>query len=317
MFDESGLAKTVNFGPIGRYRSYWAGHFYSVLRCLRYHNGLEYPGRKMANYGVEDWSLSQLRGSAPANFFEKINQFMVNWGFQYLMASLLNTRSASPVVEQLILEIERLWGLKFDKGLTNYMFHVSGRDSDLSHGLDLLFADVFPSIINLSANQKHDAIAESDLCLILQNPNNLQKVGIFGEVEGLKGDKILLNSFWKKKSQYCVYAFGVRKEQGSSVHYQVRHLDGLYRVLITFQADHFVVNDFQNTLWWLHYLFQNGPSRKVDIRDEEFGYFYSTLQRNWNRPISEVLELISQHMGEDDAIESVPGASPIITNLTS
>lgn len=317
MFDESGIAKSVNFGPIGRYRSYWAGHFYSVLRCLRYHNGLEYPGRKMANYGLEDWSLSQLRGSAPANFFEKINQYMINWGFQYLMASLLNTRTAAPVVEKLILELERLWDLKFDEALSNYMFHVSGRDSDLSHGLDLLFADVFPSSQTLSADQIQDVIANSDLCLTLKNPNSLLKVGIFGEVEGLKGEKILRDSFWKRKNQYCVYAFGVRKEQGSSVHYQVRYLDGLYRVLITFQVDHFVVTDFRTTIWWFHYLFQNGPFRKVDISDEEFGYFYNILQRNWNQPISEVLEIISQYMGEDDIVESVPGVSPIITNLTS
>lgn len=315
MFDDSGIVQTVNFGPISRYRSYWASHFYSVLRCLRYHNGLEYPGRKMSNYGVEDWSLSQLRGVAPANFFEKINQFMVNWGFQYLMASLLNTRSAAPVVEELISTIEQLWEIKFDNALTNYKFHVSGRDSDLSHGLELLFADVFPPTSGLNFDKKNDVIADSDLCLILEAPDNLTKVGIFGEVEGLKGEKILRDSFWKQKSQYCVYAFGVRKEQGSSVHYQVRYLDGLYRVLITFQVHHFVVRDFQSTLWWFHYLFQNGPTRKSDIRDEEFGYFYNILQRDWNQPISEVLEIISQHIDDGDVIESTPGVSPIITDL--
>lgn len=317
MLNETGIAKTVNFSPIGRYRSYWAGHFYSVLRCLRYHNGLEYPGRKMAKLGLEDWSLSQLRGSAPANFFEKIDQFMANWGFQYLMASLLNTRPAGPVVESLISEIERLWDIKFNKALSSYEFYVSGRDSELSRGLDLLFADIFPSTVQPSANEKRDVIANSDLCLILENPKNLAKVGIFGEVEGHKGNKILLDSFWQKKSPYCVYAFGVRREQGSSVHYQVRYLDGLYRVLITFQANHFVVADFQTTLWWFHYLFQNGPFRRFNIRDEELGYFYNILQRNWNQPISEILELIARYMYEDDVVESIPGASPIITNLMS
>lgn len=213
MFDESGIAKSVNFGPIVRYRSYWAGHFYSILRCLRYHNGLEYPGRKMATYGLQDWSLSQLRGSAPANFFEKINQFMVNWGFQYLMASLLNTRSAGPVVERLILEVERLWEVKFDKALNNYMFHVSGRDSDLSHGLDLLFSDIFPYLGNLNADQTRDVIADSDLCLILQNPHSLGRVGIFGEVEGLKGDRVLRDSFWKKKKP--ALRLRIRSEEGA------------------------------------------------------------------------------------------------------
>jgi len=36
---------------------------------------------------------------------------------------------------------------------------------------------------------------------------------------------------------------------------------------------------------------------------------------NWNKPISEVLSLISLHMGPDDVVESVPGASPIITSI--
>ncbi|WP_157651999.1 hypothetical protein [Burkholderia ubonensis] len=317
MFNESSIAKTVGFGPIVRYRSYWAGHFYSVLSYLRYHNGLEYPGNKMATLGVEDWSLSQLRGSAPLNFFEKIDRYMANLGFQYLMASLLNTRSARPVAETLISEIERLWNITFDKTIDSRMFYVSGRDSDLSNGLNLRFTDVFPPEDTLSDGEKRNVIANSDLCLILKKFDRLDSVGIFGEVEGLKGDQIFLDSFWKRKSQYCAYAFGVRKEQGSAVHYQIVYLEGLYRVLITFQADHFVVGDFRSTLWWIHYLFQNGPLRKANIQDEEFGYFYSILQRNWNQPISNVLALIEQHMGQDDVVESVPGASPIITNLTS
>lgn len=317
MVNGPGIAKPLNFEPIVRYRSYWAGHFYSVLRCLRYHNGLEYPGRKMLGMGVEDWSLAQLRGSAPPDFFGHINQYMNNWGFQYLLVSLLNSRPALPVVEALITEIEKLWNVTFDKAFSHYNFRISGRDSDLSAGLDLLFSKVFPANFELTESQKQDVIDDSDLCLILTKPGSLEKKGIFGEVEGLKGIKILRESFWRKKSGHCVYAFGVNKEQGSAVDYQVRYLDGLYRVLITFQANNFVVKDFQNTLWWFHYLFQNGPFRKSQITDEELGYFYNILQMNWNKPISEVLSLIEQHIGDDDIVTAVPGASPIITSLLS
>lgn len=311
------IAKPLNFAPIVRYRSYWAGHFYSVLRCLRYHNGLEYPGRKMLNMGVEDWSLSQLRGSAPPDFFGRINQYMNNWGFQYLLVSLLNSRPALPVVEALISEIERLWNVTFDKTFSNYEFKISGKDSDLSAGLDLLFAKVFPSNQPLTQLQKQDVIDDSDLCLILTRPGYVEKKGVFGEVEGLKGFKIHRSSFWKKKSIHCVYAFGVNEEQGSVVDYRVRYLDGIYRVLITFQSGNFVVKDFQTTLWWFHYLFQNGPLRKALIADEEVGYFYNILKMNWNRPISEVLDLIDQHVGGDDVVIATPGASPIITSLLS
>lgn len=312
-----GIATPMNFAPIIRYRSYWAGHFYSVLRCLRYHNGLEYPGRKMLGLGIEDWSLAQLRGSAPPEFFGKINQFMSNWGFQYVLVSLLNSRPAFPVVETLISEVERLWDIKFNKAFSNYEFQISGSDSDLSRGLGLLFADVFPYKEDLSEQQKQAVIDDSDLCLILTKPGTLDKIGIFGEVEGLKGHKILNESFWKKKSNHCVYAIGVNKEQGAVVDYKVRYLDGLHRVLITFQAGHFVVRDFQTTLGWLHYLFQNGPFSRSLIVDEEFGYFYNILKMNWNKPISQVLALIEQHMGSDDVVTAVPGASPIITSLLS
>ena len=317
MVNGSSIATPLNFAPIVRYRSYWAGHFFSVLRCLRYHNGLEYPGRKMLNFGVEDWSLSELRGSAPPDFFGKINQYMNNWGFQYLLVSLLNSRPAFPVVEALIGEIERLWSVTFDKTFSNYEFKISGKDSDLSAGLGLLFTKVFPDNNQLTPAQKQDVIDDSDLCLLLTKPEALERKGIFGEVEGLKGSKILLDSFWKKKSNHCVYAFGVNKEQGNVVDYQVRFIDGLYRVLITFQSGNFVVQDFQATLWWFHYLFQNGPFRKALIPDEETGYFYNILQMNWNKPISEVLAIIEEHMWNDDVVIATPGASPIITSLLS
>lgn len=312
-----GLARPLSFGLIDRHRSYWAGHFYSVLQCLRYHNGLEYPGRKLVEFGAQDWSLAQLRGSAPIDFFGRIYQHMTNWGFQYLLVSLLNSRLAIPVVNALIAELERLWSVTFDKAFNSYNFRISGRDSDLSAGLDLLFSEVFPAGFELTTAQKQTVIDYSDICLILNKPGSLEKKGIFGEIEGLKGNKIILDSFWKNKSDYCVYAFGVSREQGSDVDYQVQNLNGFQRVLITFQTEHFVVKDFQNTLWWFQWIFQNGPFSKPFITDPEIGYFCNILQMNWNKPVSNVLTLIEQHMGGDDIIASVPGVSPIIPNLLS
>lgn len=312
-----GLARPLSFALIDRHRSYWAGHFYSVLQCLRYHNGLEYPGRKLVEFGAEDWSLAQLRGSAPSDFFGRIYQQMTNWGFQYLLVSLLNSRLAIPVVEALIAELERLWNVTFDKAFNSYNFCISGKDSDLSAGLDLMFAEVFPADYSLTYFEKQAVINNSDICLILNKPGSLEKKGVFGEIEGLKGYRIRRNSFWAAKSDYCVYAFGVSREQGSAVDYQVRNLDGINRVLITFQTEHFVVQDFQSTLWWFQWLFQNGPLIKPLIADAEIGYFYNILQMNWNKPVSNVLSLIEQHMGGDDIIAAVPGVSPIVPNLLS
>lgn len=76
-----------------------------------------------------------------------------------------------------------------------------------------------------------------------------------------------------------------------------------------------MVQDFQSTLFWIEHLFRNRPLTRDQIKDEEFGYFYNILIMNWNKPISEVLSLISLHMGPDDVVESVPGASPIITSI--
>ena len=310
-----GIATPMHFDPIVRYRSYWAAHFYSALECVRYHNLLQYPGRKLAKMGVEDWSLAQLRGSAPTEFFSNIYQYMSNWGFQYLLVSLMNSRPALPVVQTLIGELERLWSITFNKEYSNYQFHVSGQDSDLSRGLELLFAEIFPDRDGEKCRNIPHVIRNSDICLILENPDTSGKVGVFGEVEGLKGESITWDSFWNRKSDYCVFAVGANQEIGSLVDYEVRYKNGLYRILITFQGGHFVVQDFQSTLFWIEHLFRNGPLTRDQIKDEEFGYFYNILKMNWNKPISEVLSLISLHMGPDDVVESVPGASPIITSI--
>jgi hypothetical protein len=50
-------------------------------------------------------------------------------------------------------------------GSKRYMFYMSGRDSELSNGLNLGFTDVFPSNETLNDGEKNNVIKNSDLVI--------------------------------------------------------------------------------------------------------------------------------------------------------
>ncbi len=319
--DDSGLLRPLDLGLISYPKSYWASHFYAVLQCLRYHNGLEYPGRKLLLEGIDDWSLVQLRGFLPRDFFEKIDQVMQNWGFQYFLVSLLNDRMGAPAVDAMIREINHVWGVHIGSGESYHHFRISGSDSDLSKGLGAHFDHIFPSRETLDSGAQQAVIDDSDLCLVVRkrkedSPDGYVRYGVFGEVEGLKGDQLTWPSFWERKSAFRVFAIGVVKEKGTGFYIQTRHIDGNDRVILTFQSEHPVVKDFRDTLWWFKNLLNSGPmARRPSGVNEEVSYFLELLGRNWKTPISQLLPLVGNHVRRGDLVDSEPSPTTIITNL--
>ena len=191
---------------ITNYKSYWATHFYSVLKCLDSHKNLMNSPMKLECFPL--WSLALLRGELPPNFFDKIESYMANWGFQYFLASFFNQKLSSNIVIELIERLENIYNVKFSRSLDLFEFYVSGGDSSLSYELNKIFTSVFPYKLNGIVSNRRDLIAYSDLCLVLEDSDTETKVGIFGEVEGIYGNKFNTEKYWGKKQDFCVFAIG-------------------------------------------------------------------------------------------------------------
>ena len=182
----------VSLGVIPSNRSYWATHFYSILQCLDQHKNLEFSPRRLDSY--PNYSLAILRGCLPSNFFNQIERYIENWGVQYFLANFFNQKLGGNVVEELISRIEKAYDVTFNKSLNYFSFHVSGNDSNLSSKLREQFSEVFPIYLNGEFATVETLIGQSDLCLILSNLQNV-KVGLFGEVEGIYGNKLRTESY--------------------------------------------------------------------------------------------------------------------------
>jgi len=312
------LASKLAFNPIANHRSYWAMHFYSIIECMRFHNGLRYPS---GNFRKEhpDWSLNDLRGHTPPNFFECIDSYMKNWGFQYFLVSFLNSYEMKPIAEKLIQRVGELYGVSFNPYMSDRKFHISGKDSDLSHKLDSLFVDVFPSsLLRQAPNRqqlRQQLINNTDICLILTDPRNpSQRVGIFGEVEGLHGEKLGRPGYWSQKNIYSIFAFGVVPEEGKGMYMETRLFNGVNRVLITFQARNSIVYDFRLILHWMHQLFNCGPYHRCECHDDLLD-FIDIIKKNWFNPTSVLLHQLSNYISQEDVVESEPGPTPLIVSL--
>lgn len=317
-----GLAQPLNLGIITNQRSYWSTHFYSVLECLRYHNTLQWPGRKLSDIGKVNWSLEDLRGVAPPNFFQLIDANMRNWGMQYFLATFLNRSEAEPIVNALISRLSQLWDCSF--GTTDYQFFISGRDSDLGRAVGLRFDEIFPRKVLLDVPDRESIIDFSDLCMILRSMEhfddmgNSKRLGLFGEVEGNKGGDLFRNSYWSGKSNYCVFAFGVVDEPGDGAYIDTKQVGQVDRVLVTLQTGHSVVKDFRTVLWWMAHLFTYGRFSLLPPNiDEELGFFLNFIKSRFDTDIVDLIAEMSAFVHPDDVIQSSPGPSTIITKINA
>lgn len=315
MLRASSLVSPIQFAPFSGVRSYWATHFLAMLQCLRFHKALAFPGNLFDRRTQGNWSLSDLRGTAPAHFFNQIDQQMQNFGFQYCLATLLNSPEARPLALDLIQKIEEIWNIRFSTALNQYSFRISGNDSELSADLSNYFSHIFPPMRGETAPILADVIANSDLCLVLQNSDTGQKVGIFGEVEGLHGRRIWTNGFWSRKSDYCIFGIGILSGQDRGVYLNVEEYGVGPRVLVTFEGNQFIVTDFRTALWHLCYMMHNGPNAPLSSPvGEELGFFLDLVRRNWRTPLTELIYQISGYIHSDDILDSVPGLTDTISH---
>ena len=94
-------------------KSYWATHFYSILKCMDSHKNLMHSPRRFPEFPV--WTLSLMRGNLPIGFFDQIEGYIRNWGAQYFLASLFNQKIGEHIIVELIERLEGLYGVCFIK----------------------------------------------------------------------------------------------------------------------------------------------------------------------------------------------------------
>jgi len=241
---ESDLLKPISLGIIEDNKSYWANHFYSILKCFHYHKTLCYSPMQLKSYPLG--TMNEMRGFFPLNFFAEMESYLYNWGFQYFLVTFLNQKASSNIVENLIVRLSDMYGVNFSLSLKEFSFYISGHDSSLSENLQDYFTDVFPAELRGLKANTNKLIEQSDLCLILKNPETNQKIGIFGEVEGLHGNKLRRKSYWENKQDFCVFSFGVVKGVGKQCYVENVNVNGIDRVCFHFEMN-MILPIFQTT----------------------------------------------------------------------
>ncbi|MBH1856244.1 hypothetical protein I5V50_05720 [Stenotrophomonas maltophilia] len=294
-------------------RSYWATHFYSILKCIDQHKTLKHSPRKFPEFPF--WSLSLMRGNLPINFFDSAESYIKNWGVQYFFASLFNQKIGAHIIIELIERLEDLYGCCFNKNLDQFSIYVSGDDSELSRKLSNAFTDVFP--YREMKGSVSDLIAYSDLCMVLDNTFTGESVAIFGEVEGNYGNKLRSEYFWGKKHEFCVFGIGVTNGKNRKVYFQESHHSGIARVHLVFERSHFFIVDFLETLNCLKHLFLYGPSMLYRGPDQEFAFFVEEIKKMWSFPIDQIFNFLEMFIDGGDLVGFNDGAISIITDLQS
>lgn len=292
-------------------KSYWATHFYSVLKCIDSHKNLMHSPRKFHQFPI--WTLSLMRGNLPVNFFDQLESYIKNWGVQYFLASFFNQKLGSHIIIELLERLEDLYGVCFSKDLDSFSFFVSGNDSSLSYKLSERFSEVFPFVD--MKNSVTDLIAYSDLCLIVENSLNNASVAIFGEVEGTYGNKFRTESYWGKKQEFCVFGIGVVEGNQKHVYFEESNHNGINRVHLLFEKSHFIIRDFLAVLDCFRWLFLNGPARAYPNLDEEFNFFSNHIRTNWNTPVEEVFNFLERFIDGGELVGFNNGSIEIITDL--
>lgn len=294
-------------------KSYWATHFYSILKCMDNHKNLMHSPRRFKEFPL--WSLSLLRGNLPPNFFDQIESYIRNWGVQYFFVSLFNQKIGGHIIVELIERLENLYGVCFNKDLDQFSLYVSGNDSQLSYKLSSVFTEVFP--YREMKGSLSDLIGYSDLCLVLENTLSRSSVGIFGEVEGTYGNKMRTESYWGKKHEFCVFGVGVVDGNQKLIYFEESHHKGIPRVYLMFEKSHFFISDFLEVLNCLKLLFLYGPNVNYRCPDDEFGFFLGEIKKMWSSPIEQVFHFLERFIDGGDLVGFNDGSISIITDLQS
>ncbi len=305
----------INLGIIDSSISYWALHFYSILECLSSHKTLTYPAHNLKSFPI--WSLSNMKGHYPNSFWDDMERSMRNWGSQYFFIHFLNQNLGLPIVNELKSRLDDLFYVRKTFNYNSFEFFVSGKDSRLFLNLNKRYDEIYPKNFNLSPLQILDLENYSDFCLVLKNTEENKNIGIFGEVEGWHGEKLLRNSFWdQRKSQHCVMGVGAINGTDKKLYMETFYHQGKFpKIIVLFEQSHFIISDFYNILQEFRNMFYQGAYYKCYSRDESIIFIINYIISNWNEPVGTILSFLRSQIYEnrnlvgiieDEKIEIIP-----------
>lgn len=311
----SELSRVLNFGIIEHPKSYWATHFLSILRCLHYHKMLTHKAQNLHSF--PNWTLGDMRGNLPGDFFTTIRASLKNWGFQYFLQSFLNKKMSVTILNNILDILQRKYSDSYPDQFTHGTFYLSGIDSTLSMNLQNKFTDIWPSKLKDKEPNIQKLISHSDLCLILSRKSDPKRIAIFGEVEGNHGGSLRKDSYWKGKNDFCVFSIGVEKGINKTCTIETTHCNGVDRANVTFAHDHLVVLDFDFIIQQFAALFSNGPQTRIQTRVDEVDFFINFIKKYWNTPYQTLETELCKYVSESDLVGMMNTDVPIITDIQS
>lgn len=296
-------------------KSYWALHFCAVLDCLHQHKQLQFKPTGLPRYPA--WTLSDMRGNMPANFFLILKGSIKNWGFQYFVANYLNIRMGEEVVRKLIDRLAAHYSKKFFAPINRVWFHVSGIDSKLGALLEDEFSEVYPKYVNGELADPRLLRRRSDLCMTISPEGERSIYAIFGEVEGNNGDELFRKSFWDRKPTHCVYGVGIVEGSGGYYIEDFLHAKNP-KINILFESKNHVVIDFNRAVEIFESLFLAGPNVPYSIGapvDDGTAFFRDWLVKNWNVPVNELIPFLRSMFDSRDYVGRVKNIIPYMPSI--
>ncbi|MDC5408956.1 hypothetical protein OHW82_11375 [Acinetobacter baumannii] len=257
------LSEILSFMPVQTFE-YWSSHFAAVLQCLHNHTYLKYKPHNLINY--PDWSIADLRGNYEYHFFNELQTYINNWGFQYFLLNFLNHPSSVIIVQTIAQALHDEYQAKFLSELNYYKYVMSGTDSLLTDKVLLNKTRTFLTS-NSSSEVNYHIADNSDLAIIFSNgseANFYDSLAVYGEVEGNDGKTLLTERFWRRKHPDCLFGIGITpsrshlkkfgfskkhfKDITPSITLNWVKVDRKYKIVILIEKEHAIVQDFYDSI---------------------------------------------------------------------
>src|SRR5580700_3051894 len=100
-----------------------------------------------------------------------------------------------------------------------------------------------PEKVTILKRHLVDKVPVSDLCIVISFKGG-KKLAVFGEVEGLHGQRLLSNDFWLTKTRFAFFGIGLIHSQDVQITIQRISFLGKERVVLLLGGSNSLLSDF-------------------------------------------------------------------------
>lgn len=193
-------------------KSYWAGVYLSVLESMVYQNNIKAGFHKLAKE-KKPLTLASLKGNSDiTDLNHMFNTTLKNHSFEYLLRNLFNSGFCDTLFRSIVFSISDHYEFKAHNNLRYYIFGQDSITDDLPLDKFEYKIPTYNGWINDKAKIK-EMIKYCDAGIELFKPLSQERILLLGEIEGLKGEKLLTENYWindkKALSDNRYYHFGI------------------------------------------------------------------------------------------------------------